>query len=118
MTTIGQRGEDIAAEFLSKAGMRIIARNYRCGHGELDIVARDGDAIVFVEVKTRCSAAFGAPEQAITPAKQRQLVIMANRYLYRERRIGTPCRFDVVAVELRNGRCVIRHIPNAFLSCA
>lgn len=118
MTTIGQRGESIAADYLTRAGLRILARNYRSGRGELDIVAMDGATIVFVEVKTRCSDAFGAPEQAVTVAKQRQLVMLANRYLYRERRIGAPCRFDVVAVEFRDGRCTIRHIPNAFSSPA
>jgi len=78
---LGRRGEEFAAEWLVKAGMRVVARNWRCPVGEIDIVAQDGQALVIVEVKTRTSDAFGHPFEAITPAKLKRLHLLASAWL-------------------------------------
>jgi len=96
----GILGERLAAEYLRKRGYTIIETNYRCTEGEVDIVARDGDDLVFVEVRTKRTRRFGTPEESITPAKQEKLRAVAARY--REAREGLPdsWRIDVVAIEL------------------
>jgi putative endonuclease len=115
-TDIALAGETLAAEHLAGKGMRIVARNYRVGQsGEIDIVAMDGDCLVFIEVKTRQTYSFGAPEEAITIRKRRQLARLAQRYLVRENIVDTPCRFDIVAIVLHRGEADIRHIPNAYM---
>jgi putative endonuclease len=95
---LGKAGEDRAAKFLTSQGYRILERNYRTPHGEIDLIALHQGTIVFVEVKTRTSDAFGAPELAVTPQKQRRMVKSALGYIkYRELH-QVPCRFDVVAI--------------------
>lgn len=110
-----KEGEDHAAVFLANAGYEILDRNYRYGHGEIDIIARDGETTVFVEVKTRTSAAFGHPLYSITPAKQRQLLRVAQGYIYERRYKELACRFDVVTVEFERGKPVLQHLKNAFI---
>jgi putative endonuclease len=107
-------GEGIAATWLRLKGYRIVARNWRCPHGELDLVARHGDTLVFVEVKTRASRAAGSPEEAVDRRKQARLVRLAQAYLARLGGEPPPCRFDVVAVE--GSRLVprLRHLRAAF----
>lgn len=107
--------EDLAAAHLQSRGMLIEARNVHCGRlGELDIVARDGEYLVFVEVKSRRTLAYGAPEQAVSPTKQRRIRRLALSYLHKNQLHGAPCRFDVVAVDYRSGAPQLRYIPNAF----
>lgn len=84
---------------LERRGYAILERRYRTNRGEIDIVARDGSAIVFVEVKARVTREFGTAAEAVTPRKQRQLARMAIEYLARHRLAGCPCRFDVVAID-------------------
>ncbi|MDQ3815347.1 MAG: YraN family protein [Armatimonadota bacterium] len=103
----GQAGEDAAARFLQARGYRIIARNWRPGkessgalRGEVDCIAWHGQILCFVEVKARTSNERGAPQEAVTSAKQRQLSRLANAYLSIHRLADTPCRFDVVEVWL------------------
>lgn len=96
-------------------GFEIVETGWRFGRGEIDIVARDGPVLVFVEVKTRQGRAFGRPEEAVTAAKQRQIRKIAQAYLVGRRIRGCRCRFDVIAVEIEAGRPpLLRHIPNAF----
>ncbi len=95
----GKLGENVAAEELERRGYEILARRYRTRHGEIDIVARDGDAIVFVEVKARATAEFGTAAEAVTAWKQRRLAAMATDYLARSHVAPCPCRFDVVAID-------------------
>ena len=114
-TALGREGEEVASRFLEGAGYRIIARNVRFRLGELDIVAADQDCVVFVEVKTRTGTGYGTAAEAVTPAKQRQLVKLASVYLAGTGTEGRPCRFDVVTVEPAVGggwRCEL--IRNAF----
>lgn len=96
---LGKQGEDLACRELRRRGYVILARRFRTRHGEIDIIARDGDVLVFVEVKARTSRSFGGALGAVTPRKQRQVVAMAQRYLARAGWSTRPCRFDVVAVQ-------------------
>lgn len=95
MSRRGDAAEALAAEFLQRRGLRIVARNYRCRFGEIDLVAEAGAALVFVEVRARKSGDFGGPAESITAAKRRRLVAAARHYLAAGRR-DRPSRFDVV----------------------
>ena len=110
----GAWGEDRAAEFLEREGYRILERNYRCPLGEMDIIAREGRTVVFVEVKTRSSERFGPPQAAIGPQKQRRMTAIALYYLKGKGWLGTPARFDVAAVSLGEGGEKITLYRNAF----
>ena len=111
---LGELGEDAACRELRRRGYVILARRYRTRHGELDIVAREGDVLVFVEVKTRSSHAFGGPLDAVTGQKQRKLGRMALEYIVRSRLSGVACRFDVVGVLRQGGETRIEVVANAF----
>lgn len=118
-TALGEYGEGLACAELTRRGYAILARRYRTRLGEIDIVARDGAVLVFVEVKTRNAARHGGPLAAVTPQKQRRLTRMALDYLARSGTGGTPCRFDVVAVQIQpDGESQIELIRNAFESAA
>jgi putative endonuclease len=110
----GKQGEQLAADFLVAAGYEIIERNYRYGHGEIDIIANDGDYLVFVEVKSRSNESYGAPAYAVTRSKQRQMSKIAQGYMYEHQLSATACRFDVITVEFITSDPVLEHIPNAF----
>lgn len=111
----GRAGEDLAAAYLTGQGLRIVARNVRCKLGELDLVARDGDRLVFVEVKERGKLGHGDGLDAVTATKRRRLVRAALWYAQREGLSEGPVRFDVVAIErLADGSARLRHEPGAF----
>ena len=111
----GDRGEDIAADFLSNNNFKIIERNYRYGHGEIDIIAKDGEILVFIEVKTRKNLEFGPPELAITKSKQSQIRKISEAYLIDKNITDMDCRIDVVAILMeKNLPPKITHIENAF----
>ncbi len=102
----GRLGEDAAVALLRRAGYRILEQNVRCGRVELDLIARDGPTLVFVEVKARWSDDYGAPQDAVTPSKRRNLIRAATQYL-RERGLeGEPWRIDVLALRLVGSRVV------------
>ncbi len=112
---LGRRGERIAAAYLTRAGVRVLDRNWRCREGELDIVAREGPALVFCEVKTRRGTGFGHPVEAVTPAKQRRLRLLAQRWLAAHEEHAPDLRFDVVGVLVRPSRPpLVRHLRSAF----
>lgn len=110
----GKRGEDLAVSHLLEKGYRIIARNYRCLYGEADIIARDGDTIVFVEVKSRKTENFGLPQEAVGLAKQQKLSRISLCYIQEKRLHACNARFDVVAVSLSSAGTRIDLIRNAF----
>ncbi|MHB8769489.1 MAG: YraN family protein [Syntrophales bacterium] len=113
-TRTGKRGEELAAAYLVEAGFRIVERNYRCRFGEIDIVAEEGETLVFVEVKSRRSAAYGGPLLAVDARKQGKISRISLHYLA-ERNLGhRPARFDVVAVMLLPAGQRIELIRNAF----
>lgn len=112
---IGRWGEMKAAEYLEQRGFRIIARNWRDGHRDLDLVAIDADNLVIIEVKTRRNNDFMEPEQAVDARKIRNLSLAAAKFV-RTRYIEMPVRFDIVTVTGTNSdNCKINHIEDAFL---
>ncbi len=112
--SLGRRGEDLACRELERRGCVILARRYRRRNGELDIIARDGHTIVFVEVKTRDGSEFGAGGEAVGPLKRRRMIHVALDYLWRHRLSSGPCRFDVVSVEIGRDGPKIEWYRNAF----
>lgn len=111
---LGQRGENVAAKYLRNQGFKILLRNFRCELGEIDIIARDGKTIVFVEVKTRTND-DPTPEDQVNSPKRHQITKAARFYLSRYGVPQPPARFDVVAIVWPNGRePMIRHTPDAF----
>lgn len=111
----GDRGEREAARYLRSQGFRILATQSRNRIGELDIIALDGETVVFIEVKTRASHAAGHPLEAVTPAKQRQLTRAALAWQKRRRLLERRGRFDVIAITWQdNQHPLIQHIRNAF----
>ena len=115
--SLGKMGEDLACRELCRRGYVVLARRYRTRLGEIDIVARDGDTIVFVEVKARKGGAFGGAGAAITAWKQRRVARIAADFLARRGCVDVPCRFDVVAIDFDAGRPRIEVFQDAF-SCA
>lgn len=97
---LGRRGEDVAHRYLESAGLHVVARNYRPNEGdsEVDIIARDGDIVVFIEVKSRASAEFGDPERAIDGEKKKQIVRAARTYATRAGVAWNQVRFDTISV--------------------
>lgn len=113
--SLGRWGEDEAARYLRGRGLKILERNFRTPVGEIDLVAREGKTLVFVEVKTRRGELFGTPQEAVGRTKQRQIVRAAQWYLGDGRGKGLQPRFDVVAVRQRPGGVAeLEHIPDAF----
>jgi putative endonuclease len=112
--TLGKTGEDLACAELEKRGYAIIARRYRRRGGEIDIVARDGTTMVFVEVKARDSRAFGEAAEAVTAFKRRRITQLARDYMTQQRLFNCPCRFDVVSIHFDEGRPNIEVFQNAF----
>ena len=108
---VGRVGEKKAGEYLKKKGYQILKTNYKTSCGEIDLIAKDKeDNIVFIEVKTRSGDEFGAPSEAVNAKKREKYYKVASEYLQREKKLDSPCRFDVVEIE--NGQ--INHIINAF----
>jgi putative endonuclease len=111
---LGDAGEDLAAAALKKQGYKILERNYVTPLGEIDLIARHGGALVFIEVKTRRSLRFGDPQDAVTPAKQARLQRLADYYLQRQRLGEVEVRFDVVGITISEAGPHVEVIQNAF----
>ena len=112
---LGAWGENQAAGYLRKQGMKILERNFRTPVGEIDIIARNKSFLVFVEVKTRRSTAYGTPQEAVGQRKQRQIIRTAHWYLQKNKCGKLQPRFDVVAILCQSdGTALITHLPNAF----
>ncbi|MBM3242581.1 YraN family protein [Candidatus Poribacteria bacterium] len=113
---LGKIGELLAVKFLKQKGYQIIEQNYRSAWGEIDLIAQDGDVLVFVEVKTRCSLKFGAPQVAVTNSKQRKMSKAALEYLQERDGFDYVCRFDVISIVFPPdpSEPIIEHIENAF----
>ncbi|MFZ5570373.1 MAG: YraN family protein [Thermodesulfobacteriota bacterium] len=110
----GGKGELLAVKALKRRGYRILAQNYRNRLGEIDIIAMEGDVIVFVEVKARRSHRYGNPKYAVTPAKQRKISLAALVFLKETGRMHDRARFDVVAVDSSRETPSIEIVQNAF----
>lgn len=112
---LGRRGEDAAERFLRvRARYRVIARNYRCPFGEIDLVALDGCTVVFVEVRSQTGSRFGDPLASVTSRKQRQIAKAALYYLSRSHWGDCEARFDVVGIRWEQGQMHLTHIKDAF----
>ena len=112
---LGDRGEALAARYLEQHGWRVVARNFRMGHKEIDLVARRGEVVAFVEVKTRAGLGYGHPLEAITWRKRREIQLVAAAWIDRHGRPGDCYRFDAVAVLAGAGGAVeIEHVEDAW----
>ena len=107
---LGDRGEDYACEYIRKLGMTVLTRNFRYGKEEVDIIAQDGEVLVFVEVKARADWRHGLPEEAVTPSKQRSIIRTALWYMKQNHLLDSRVRFDVAAI-LNNE---LKYYKNAF----
>lgn len=116
---LGQKGEKQAARFLKQKGYKIVIANYRCKYGEIDLVARDADILIFIEIKTRTSNDFGGPAAAVNYRKQQQISKVAHHYLVtHHRNDDVDARFDVICVLSPKGQQTqIEHIHDAFEFC-
>lgn len=110
---LGVQGEDLATEFLTNKGYRILRRNWRYGKDEIDIICSTNEFIVFVEVKTRSSSYFGLPEQAVDKKKQRFLIRAADAYVNMNN-VLLEVRYDIVSVIIMNGSHEVNHFEDAF----
>jgi len=110
---LGQNGEKIALEFLKKKGYEILATNWRFGSDEIDIIAKDKNSLVIVEVKTRSTNIFGEPEISVTKQKQKFLIRAAQNYIV-QKNIIEETRFDIVAIVTNAEKVIIHHIEDAF----
>ncbi len=110
----GRTGEDLACTYLQASGLRIVARNFRCRGGEIDVIARDGPVVVFVEVKERTSASHGTAIEAVTATKRRRILHAARLFAAREGLSEAPTRFDVVAIDWAADGPRLRHEKGAF----
>ena len=112
---LGRKGEDAAVRFLERRGYDIVERNWTCFAGEADIIARDGEAVVFVEVKTRTGASNGLPAEAVTKNKRERYEKIACAFLADYDVVDVPVRFDVVSISLIDtDRAMVRHHIDAF----
>ncbi len=112
--SLGKWGEDVACAELARRGYAVLARRYRTRVGEIDIICRDGDTLVFVEVKARADRRFGGGAAAVTVSKQRRIAQMALDFLVRAGLTARPCRFDVVVVDVDPDKVRVDVFANAF----
>lgn len=111
---LGRQGEEMAAKYLKRQGMKIVERNFRSPVGEIDLIARDKKILAFVEVKTRRGQTFGSPGEAVGVRKQHQIAQAARWYLNEKPNDKLQPRFDVIAITASGDDFLIEHIPDAF----
>ena len=112
---LGTKGEDAAAEFLQQNGHTILARNYRYGKCEIDIISTHNNMTIFTEVKTRSTDYFGFPEEAVDKKKRKKIRAAAEEYMF-ENKLDTAVRFDIVSITNVNGQLKVYHIKDAFFN--
>lgn len=110
---IGQNGEDIATEYLIENGYKILERNFSCRQGEIDIIAKDKNEIVFIEVKTRTNKKYGEPVEAVTYIKRRHLIKTIEYYLYIKKLEDEFIRIDVIEIYIKEHKFLLHHIKQA-----
>ena len=109
----GKIGEDVATKYLEQIGYKIIQRNFECRQGEIDIIAKDKEEIVFIEVKTRASVLYGFPKEAVDQTKKKHIYKSAEFYIYIHHLENEPVRIDVIEIYIRQGKYKLQHIKNA-----
>ncbi len=112
---VGNRGESLAEDYIKRKGYKIIHRNYRCKLGEIDIIAKDGDTIVFIEVRTKQNENFGSPQDSVTSTKISKISKTALNFIQEKNLSGYSYRFDFIAITFSQGKPNIEHIENAFM---
>lgn len=113
MKDLGKKGEDLAVALCRQKGFIVLQQNFRTPFGEIDIIARDGNIVVFIEVKARTGHTFGAPFEAVTRRKREKITKVAMSYLKRFRK-EVPARFDVISISMKSGTLELEHIQDAF----
>lgn len=113
---IGSYGEDLAFDYLNKINYKFLIRNFRTRNGEIDLIFKDSDIIVFIEVKSRYSYHFGLPCESVTYFKQKQIFNISKYYLYKYKLVNYNCRYDVIEIYFNNNdnTYFIEHIKDAF----
>lgn len=109
----GRIGEDISVKYLEQIGYTIIERNFECKQGEIDIIAKDKNEYVFVEVKTRASVSYGKPKEAVDTTKKKHIYRSAEYYVYAKHLENEPVRIDVIEVYKKQGKFMVHHIKQA-----
>lgn len=107
---LGNIGEQIAVEYLEKQNYKVLKRNFYCKQGEIDIIAKDKQEIVFIEVKTRRNINFGKPAEAVNEVKQKHMYKSAKYFLYKTKSLNNFIRFDVIEILVKNGKFNVNHI--------
>ncbi|MFC1534539.1 YraN family protein [Thermodesulfobacteriota bacterium] len=111
---LGKLGEKLALKRIRRLGYKYVTRNYRCSLGEIDLIAKDGDCLVFIEIKTRKNRSIGCAKEAIDQRKMRQISKVALSYMKANNCCDIKSRFDVIAINIKGGKEEIEVIPNAF----
>jgi len=111
---IGDHAEHIACQFLQTHGLELVSRNYRCRRGEIDLIMRDGDSVVFVEVRYRKHSNYGRAAETVSPSKQARIIYCARHFLSRQRTWNQPARFDVVCIDGEQEKARIEWLHDAF----
>lgn len=110
---LGRIGENIIADYITKLGYKIVERNFACNQGEIDIIAKDKEELVFIEVKTRTDISYGEASEAVTNTKKRHLINSIKYYIYKQKLENQPIRIDVAEVYINKGKVKVNYIKQA-----
>ncbi len=110
---LGRIGENIIADYITKLGYKVVERNFACNQGEIDIVAKDKEELVFIEVKTRTDISYGEASEAVTDTKKRHLINTIKYYIYKQKLENQPIRIDVAEVYINKGKVKVNYIKQA-----
>lgn len=110
---LGRIGENIIADYITKLGYKVVERNFECNQGEIDIIAKDKEELVFIEVKTRTDISYGEAREAVTNTKKRHLINSIKYYIYKQKLENQPIRIDVAEVYINKGKVKVNYIKQA-----
>lgn len=110
---LGRIGENIIADYITKLGYKVVERNFKCNQGEIDIIAKDKEELVFIEVKTRTDISYGEASEAVTNTKKRHLINSIKYYIYKQKLENQPIRIDVAEVYINKGKVKVNYIKQA-----
>ncbi len=110
---LGRIGENIIADYITKLGYKVVERNFACNQGEIDIIAKDKEELVFIEVKTRTDISYGEASEAVTDTKKRHLINSIKYYIYKQKLENQPIRIDVAEVYINKGKVKVNYIKQA-----
>lgn len=110
---LGRIGENIIADYITKLGYKVVERNFACNQGEIDIIAKDKEELVFIEVKTRTDISYGEASEAVTNTKKRHLINSIKYYIYKQKLENQPIRMDVAEVYINKGKVKVNYIKQA-----